>query len=167
MDYRKSLVSAAIAAAAVASPATAANTAPAEGKALILLPLTLTKVDDLHFGTLVSSSVAGTVTINAVSGVRTHAGGVTEVTSDPGQRALFAWAGTPAQQVSFDLSYPATLDDGAGHSVQVALLYLQSATAIADSAGIVKVGVGGSLLISADQAEGTYSNTFSVTANYQ
>jgi hypothetical protein len=69
--------------------------------------------------------------------------------------------------VSFDLSYPATLDDGAGHSVQVALLYLQSATAIADSAGVVKVGVGGSLLISANQAEGTYSNTFSVTANYQ
>ena len=167
MDMRKLFIAGALASVAVASPAAAANSAPADGRALILLPLKLTKVNDLEFGTIVSSAVAGTVTINAVTGARTHAGGVTEVGSDPGQRGLFAWAGSPGQQVSFDLAYPASLDDGAGHSVQVALLYLQSATAIADSAGIVQVGVGGSVLISADQTEGTYSNTFSVTANYQ
>ena len=170
MDTRKILIAAAIAAALPAAPALAAspsNTATASGKALLLLPLTLTKVNDLQFGTIVSSAVAGTVTINAASGARTHTGGVTEVGSDPGQRALFDWAGTPGQQVNFDLSYPTTLDDGAGNSVQVALLYLQSSTAIADSAGVVEVGVGGSILVSANQPEGTYSNTFQVTANYQ
>jgi hypothetical protein len=162
------MIAAAIAALAVPSPAAAAsNSASPTAKALLLLPLTLTKVDDLHFGTIVSSPVAGTVTINAATGVRTHAGGVTEVASDPGQRALFDWAGTPNQQVSFDLTYPATLDDGAGNSVLVALLYLQSSSVIAGADGVVEVGVGGSVLISANQPQGLYSNTFQVTANYQ
>jgi hypothetical protein len=167
VDIREFLIATAVAAAAVPAPALAAPTDSADGRALILLPLTLTKVDDLHFGTVVSSPVAGTVTINAVTGARTHNGGVTEVASDPGQRALFAWAGTPNGLVSFDLTYPASLDDGAGHSVQIALLYLGSASKIADPDGIVQVGVGGSILISANQEEGLYSNTFDVTANYQ
>ena len=166
MEYRKFLIAAAMAATAVASPAAAASSDTADSRALLLLPLTLTKVDDLDFGTVVSSPVAGTVTVNAASGLRTRAGGVTLVGSAPGQRALFAWAGTPSQLVTFDLSYPTSLDDGAGHSVLIALLYLQSSAAIADSAGVVQVGVGGSILISANQTEGTYTNTFSVTANY-
>jgi Domain of unknown function (DUF4402) len=166
VSYR--FIAAAMAASLAASPAAAAGPSAqsAPARVLLLLPLTLTKVDDLHFGTIVSLSVAGTVTINASSGARTHAGGVTEIASDAGQRALFAWAGTPNQQVNFDIVYPATLDDGAGNSVQVALLYLQSDSVIANSAGVVQVGVGGSILISANQAEGTYSNTFDVTANY-
>jgi hypothetical protein len=167
VDIRKFLIATAVAAVAVPAPALGAQTASANGRALLLLPLTLTKVDDLSFGTIVSSPVAGTVTINAGNGARTHNGGITEVASDPGQRALFAWAGTPGQQVSFDLSYPATLDDGAGHSVQIALLYLESMSTFADPNGVVQVGVGGSLLISANQEEGLYSNTFDVTANYQ
>ena len=167
MPYRNFLIAAAMASAVVASPAAAAPVKQANGSVLILLPLTLTKVNDLKFGTIVSSPVAGTVTINASSGLRTHSGGVTEIASDPGQRALFAWAGTPSQLVSFDISYPTTLDDGAGNSVQIALLYLQSAIGIADSNGIVQVGVGGSILISANQTEGLYSNTFDVTASYQ
>lgn len=167
MDIRKYLVASAMAAAAVPAPAFAANTDSADGRALLLLPLTLTKVDDLSFGTVVSSPVAGTVTINAVTGARTHNGGITEVASDPGQRAVFAWAGTSNSPVSFDITYPASLDDGAGHSVQIALLYLQSASTFTDSAGVVEVGVGGSVLIGANQQEGLYSNTFDVTANYQ
>lgn len=157
---------AAFAIAAGSSPASAANTASADARALLLIPLTITKVQDLDFGTIVESSVAGTVTINAATGARTHNGGVTEVASDPGQRAVFDWAGTPGQQVNFDIAYPATLDDGAGNSVQVALLYLQSSSGIADVNGVVEVGVGGSLLISANQPAGSYSNTFTVTANY-
>ena len=169
MDYRNYLIAGAMAAATfVATPAdAAANSTTSNGKVLLLLPLTLTKVDDLKFGTIVSSPVAGTVTINAVSGARSHAGGVTEVASDPGQRGLFAWAAGPNQLVNFDLSYPTALNDGAGHSVQVAVLYLQSSSTITDSAGVAQVGVGGSVLIKANQEEGLYTNTFTVTANYQ
>jgi hypothetical protein len=169
VSHRNHLIAAAMMASLAAAPAAAAGPTvqPATARALLLLPLTLTKVEDLDFGTVVSSPVAGTVTINASTGARTHAGGVTEITSAAGQRGLFAWAATPNQQVNFDIVYPATLDDGAGNSVQIALLYLQSDSVIANSSGVAQVGVGGSILISANQAEGTYTNTFDVTASYQ
>lgn len=149
-----------------ASPASAANSTTGHGKVLLLIPLTLTKVDDLSFGTIVPSPVAGTVTINAKTGARTSAGGVTLVPSDVGQRGLFVWAATPGQPVDFDITYPATLDDGAGHSVQVAVLFLQNSSTITDANGVAQTGVGGSILIAANQAPGTYTNTFDVTANY-
>jgi len=164
---RKFVIAAAMVAVSMtAAPASAANTATGHGKVLLLLPLTLTKVDDLEFGTVVSSPVAGTVTINAKTGVRTSAGGVTLVPSDIGQRGLFVWAATPGQPVDFDISYPSTLDDGAGHSVQVAVLFLQNSSTITNASGVAQTGVGGSILIAANQAAGTYTNTFDVTANY-
>jgi hypothetical protein len=167
VDIRKIVIAAMTGALFVsAAPAAAGNSTTGHGKVLLLLPLTLTKVDDLKFGTVVSSNVAGTVTINAKTGARTSAGGVTLVPSDSGQRGLFAWAATPGQPVDFDISYPATLDDGAGHHVQVAVLFLQNSSTITNSAGIAQTGVGGSILISANQAAGTYTNTFDVTANY-
>ena len=167
MDIRKIVIATMTAVLfASAAPASAANSTTGRGKVLLLIPLTLTKVDDLSFGTIVPSPVAGTVTINAKTGARTSAGGVTLVPSDVGQRGLFAWAATPGQPVDFDITYPATLDDGAGHSVQVAVLYLQNSSTITDGAGVAQTGVGGSILISANQTAGTYTNTFEVTANY-
>ena len=50
---------------------------PATGRALLLVPLTLTKVDDLDFGTVVPSGSTGAVSINATTGARTTIGGVT------------------------------------------------------------------------------------------
>ncbi len=73
---------------------------PAQGKALILIPLTLTKVDDLDFGTVVTSPVSGIVTINPTTGARAFAGGATGMVSDAGHRALFAGAGTRASRSS-------------------------------------------------------------------
>ena len=94
------LIGAALAAAAV--PAAAAPVAapiPAQGKALILVPLTLTKVDDLDFGTVVTSPVFGIVTINPTTGARSFAGGATGVVSDAGHRALFAGARSEERRV--------------------------------------------------------------------
>ena len=102
MDYRKLLVGAALAGAAIAGPSEAAPVSAstdANGKATILVPLTLLKIDDLDFGSVVPANVTGTVMINATSGARTFTGGVTGVPSAPGHRAYFAGAGTPSQQV--------------------------------------------------------------------
>ena len=70
-----------VAAAPVASPT------PPPGRALLLIPLKLTKIDDLSFGSVIPSPLSGVVTINAVTGARSVAGGVTAVPSDVGQRA--------------------------------------------------------------------------------
>jgi hypothetical protein len=117
MDMRFKLCLAALAAAtAFASPAyaqVATDTETAEARGLVLLPLTLTRVQDLDFGTVLASPAPGTVTINADTGNRTVGGGVTGIASNPGQRALFAGAGTAGQDVDLTLAPPAFLVSGA------------------------------------------------------
>src|SRR5689334_8124755 len=95
--FKAYIMAAALAATALSAPAAAAPVNPdkqALGKALLLIPLSLVKIDDLDFGTVITSPVSGTVTINATTGARSVAGGVTGLASDFGNRALFAGAGS-------------------------------------------------------------------------
>lgn len=170
MRFGKSLIAAL--AAAIAVPAGAQVVPPdrdANGKALILVPLTLTKIDDLDFGTLVPSAISGIVAIDAASGNRTVAGGVTGVPSDVGHRARFAGAGTPNQQVVVVITPPTQLTSVAADTIQVLALTLEGSPfkTIDPTTRTLAFGVGGILLIAADQPEGVYQATFTVTANYQ
>ena len=162
---------AALAAVAVVSaPAEAATTpsANASGKALLLIPLSLVKVDDLDFGSIVPSGVSGTVTINPTTGFRTVSGGVTEVPSALGQRAVFAGAGTPNQQVIMVVNAPTQLTNANGDTIDVLALTMDgSAVRTIDTNRAFFVGIGGTLSIGASQADGDYSATFDVTAYYQ
>ena len=170
MGIRYLISAAAIAAIGLsASPALAATPAKqASGQALVLVPLTLTKIKDLDFGSVIPSPVSGVVTINATTGARTFAGGVTPVPSDPGFRARFAGAGTPNEQVIMTMNAPAQLLDGAGHTIDVLGLTMDgSAIRTIDSTHAFFVGVGGSIVVGASQAAGTYTAQFDVTANYQ
>ncbi len=170
MGIRHFIVTASAVALAIASAPAEAVTPPtqANGRALILVPLTLTKIQDLDFGSVVPSSVSGVVTINASTGARTFAGGVTLVPGDAGFRAYFAGAGSPNQQVIMTIAPPAQLADGAGNTIDVLALTLDgSATRTIDSTRAFYVGVGGTLQIAADQPEGVYNAQFDVTANYQ
>jgi hypothetical protein len=158
---------AACAAAAVA-PLTAAPvpaTTDASGKALILIPLTLTKVADLDFGTVIPASSSGTVTIAADGSGQSTTGGVTPVTSVTGTRAVFAGAGSPNQQVAIFLAPPASLSDGAGHSMGISL-GLESSSVTIDSTHAFFVGVGGTVNVGPNQADGLYTGTFTVLAQY-
>ena len=87
----KAYFTAAVAASTVlAAPAAATPVNPdrqATGETLILVPLSLVKISDLDFGTLLTSPVSGMVSINAATGARSVAGGVTGLASDPGFRA--------------------------------------------------------------------------------
>ncbi|HVL29934.1 MAG TPA: hypothetical protein VM326_04360, partial [Sphingomicrobium sp.] len=59
-----------------AAPISAPTQPPA--RALLLIPLTLTKVQDIHFGSIVpSTTTGGWVAINAVTGARTGSAGLT------------------------------------------------------------------------------------------
>ncbi len=159
-----------VAASFAATPAYAATppSADANGKALLLVPLTLVKVDDLDFGAVVPSSSAGVVTINATSGARSFAGGVTGIPSDAGNHATFAGAGTPGQQVIIAISPPAELVNANNDKIPVLGLTLDGpAIRTINSTRAFFVGVGGSLLINANQADGDYSATFDLIAAYQ
>ena len=165
MDIRKFLIATAFAAAALPAPALAAPTDSADADALILLPLSITKGDDLEFGTVVPSSSSGTVSIAADGSGQSVTGGVTPVPSATAARALFAGAGSAGQQVSIFLAPPANLSDGNGHNVPISLSLEKSVITI-DSTRAFFVGIGGTVTVAANQAEGTYTGTFMVLAQY-
>lgn len=173
MGIRQFLSSAGLAATAlVAAPAAAAPvpaTTDADGRALLLVPLTLVKIDDLDFGSVIRSSAAGTVTIDPSTGARTLAGGVTGVTSDAGNRAYFAGAGTPNQQVLLALSPPVALVSAGGDLIPVVGMTLDGPPirTIDPVTRAFYVGVGGTIQVAADQPEGDYNADFWLTAIYQ
>ena len=144
-------------------------TSDADGRALILVPLQLTKITDLDFGSVIPSPVSGVVTINAGTGARTFAGGVTGASSDTGNRARFGGAGSPNQQVIVTVDAPPELTSSGGDTVTVLAFTLDGpATRTVDPVSrAFFVGVGGTLLIGANQPDGDYTADFVVTANYQ
>jgi hypothetical protein len=159
---------------AVASPAFAQSvtaSATAEARGLVLQPLTLTRVDDLDFGTVIASAVAGQVTINEDTGARSVSGGVLGVPTAPGQRGLFAGAGTAGQQVDLTLTPPAggVLVSGANFLIVSAMVLDNgnSTTRTIDVTGAFQVGVGGTFDIAASQPNGLYAADFDLTAEYQ
>lgn len=160
---------------AFASPAfaqTATATATAESRGLVLQPLTLTKVDDLDFGTIIASTVAGSVTIDADTGGRSVTGGVTEVPTNSGNRALFAGAGAPGQNVLLTLAPPSVLvsTTNAADTIVVSSMVLDNGNVTLrkiDATSAFQVGVGGSFAIAASQPNGLYKANFDLTADYQ
>ena len=167
MDYRTILMacSLAVGAAAPAAAAPVTATKNASGKALILVPLTLTKISDLDFGTVVTSSTTGTVSIAADGSGQSVTGGVTAVASAPGFRAQFAGAGTPSEQVSLFLGPPATIKDVNGNSMPISMS-LETNSVTIDATRAFFVGVGGTVSVGANQPDGVYTGTFTVLAQY-
>ena len=171
MDYRNLLIATAMAAAAVpASAAPVSADQDADGEVLILAPLTLTKIEDLDFGAVVPSPVSGFVSINATTGARTIGGGVTGVPSDIGQRAYFGGAGSAGQQVFVAVNAPAQLVSTTNPADTIAVLGMPiEGLALKTIDPVTRAfffGVGGFIMIGANQAEGQYEATFDVTASY-
>ena len=169
--YWKTILALAAASAAAAPAMAAPVAAPVEpqARALLLIPLTLTKVQDVHFGSIVpSTTTAGWVAINATTGARTASAGLTLMPTDVGQRGQFAGAGTPGQQVIMALTPPAQLTNPAGDTIDVLAMTLDGPTTrtIAANSSFF-VGVGGTIFLAANQPEGLYSATYDLTADYQ
>lgn len=167
---RSKIVLAALAASTVfASPAVAQTVAtePAEVRGTVLQPLTLTENANLDFGTVLSSAALGTVSINADTNVRSFSGGVTGVAINPGHRAEFTGYGTPGTQVNLALSYPAFLSSGTNVIAVNTMGFDSGGTSRTIGAGgTFNVAVGGTFDIAANQPNGLYTGTFTVTAQY-
>lgn len=166
--YKHILGASALAAALLtATPALAADTDAMNSTALILKPLTLTKLSDLDFGTIIPSGSGDLVTINATTGARTSAtAGL--VLTDPGFRARFASSGLDNSFVFLELSPPGDLDDGAGNLLTVTNLSLDGSALrlLTPLSQVFFVGIGGQVFVRADQEEGSYTGTFTLTATY-
>ena len=165
-------LAAAAATIAAASPAVAQQaSANALAKGVVVQPLTLAKNQDLDFGTVVGSAASGNVVIDANTGGRTVAGGVTGVPSFPGDRGLFTGAGTAGQTVLLTLSAPAVLVSQSNpiDTITVTSMGLDSGglTRVIGASGIFQVGVGGNFAIAANQPAALYQASFTLTADYQ
>ncbi|HJU76936.1 MAG TPA: DUF4402 domain-containing protein [Sphingomicrobium sp.] len=171
---RRSICLAALAASALsATPALAQQaSATAEARGVVLQPLTLARIQDLDFGTVVGSAVAGTVSIDADTGARSVTGGVTGVPSFPGDRGLFQGAGTAGQDVVLTLNAPTLLISTSNplDTITVNSMVLDAGNATTRTigvTGIFQVGVGGDFAIAANQPAGLYTANFDLTADYQ
>jgi len=160
---------------AVASPAfaqTVTASAQAEARGLVLQPLTLTKVDDLDFGTVISTAAAGDVTIDEDTGNRVVTGGVLPGPAN-GNRALFSGAGTAGQQVDLTLTPPVgNLLYSGTNTINISYFSMDGGVGLTDSrvingSGTFDVGVGGTFDIAANQTAGVYAADFDLTAEYQ
>lgn len=174
----KILLAALAATAAFASPAGAqitTATEQAEARGTVLLPLTLTRDQDLDFGTVLASPTAGWVAVDADDGSRTADGvGVTLVALNPGQRGQFTGFGTVGQTVLLTLTPPvgSVLVGPGGVTIDVSSFDLDTVGGLTDTriigpGGTFVVGVGGTFDIAANQANGLYAANFDLTAEYQ
>jgi hypothetical protein len=171
VNSSKYLIGAVLAATAVPAAAAPVNaTTNATGRALILVPLTLTKIDDLGFGTVVQPSVSGTVTVDPVTGARSFTGGVTGVPSGVVQRGYLGGAGSPNQQVVISVSAPSDLVSTSNPADKIPVLAITLdgpvIRSIDPTTRTFFFGLGGVLQINANQPEGDYEATFNVTAMY-
>lgn len=155
---------------AVATPAVAQQaSAVAEARGVVLSPLTLTRVSDLDFGTVAASSAAGTVSVDANTGIRSVTGGVTAVPS-LFSRARFDGQAQGATTVQLTLVPPTgNLLYSGSNSVTVSNMGFDAlgATRTVPAGGTFVAYVGADFAIAANQPNGSYSALFQVTADYQ
>ena len=143
--------------------ATNANAATANAAALakVLSEVTVTRVADLEFGTIVAAPVASTVIINPF-GARTCGPGL--ACTGAVTAAAFSVSGTAGRIVTVSVPAAITLSNGADTMNAV---LAASAPGLLLGAGGAFFTVGGTLNVGANQVDGDYAATFDATVDYQ
>ena len=158
---------------ALAAPAHAADM-PGMTTATVVRPNSLVKTDDLDFGTIISGATGGTVSVNALTGARTTSGGATAVGNDA-QRAQFQGTGG-ILLITVSGSTSVTLARAGGGATPMTATLVRAARtrgggiallgASLLQSGVQTYYIGGTLTVPANQPEGDYSGTFTLTVNY-
>ena len=170
VGYRPTLCVALAAAVALFGETNAAYAAatPAIATVTTVRPLSLVKTDDLEFGTLIASSVAGTATINPNTDARTTAGGVIGAPGATPSAAHFTAAGLVNSIALITLPASVTLTRVSGTETM-------AVTAITSNGALVRVlpnpatidiAVGGTLAVGVNQVPGSYTGSFNITVLY-
>lgn len=153
---------------AVGLGATNASAAPAsvnaQAKAKVLKQLTIVKVTDLDFGTIVAGTAPSTASVDA-AGVLTCGTGLT--CSQTPSAAKFTVSGSNNTIVT--VSVPATVTLASGANSMVATLSAPTTLALGNSGSTgTALNFGGSLAVAANQVDGVYASpNFAVTVDYQ
>jgi Domain of unknown function (DUF4402) len=153
-----------------------AGTMSGEAQIAIVRPLSFIEVDNLDFGRIIPSTVAGTVTLSPTN-VRTATNGIVLVGNDH-QPARFAGMGIVTQRIRIRITPTSITLTGPGPAMTVTnfiidpqgtLLQIGGSPnyRIVPLNGIFWFNVGARLSVGANQPAGVYSGTFNATLDYQ
>lgn len=173
--FSRLAIAASVVGAVTSAPACAADMA-GTANAVVVRPNTLVKTDDLDFGSLISGSTGGTVTINPTNNVRSATGGVTPVSSGAHRAAFQGTGGILFITVTGSNSVTLTRAGGGAAPMTATLTRAMTTsgggiTLLGPSVTLLPSGVqtyyvGGTLTVPANQPPGDYSGTFQLTVNY-
>lgn len=152
----------AIAAAGMVSTGANAATQTATAEVRIITAVTLTQNVGLDLGVVAASAAGGTVTLPNTSNTRTCAGVTCVGTASRGQ---FTVGGTTTGFVVLVNTPLTTTLTGAGTAMNLALS--PSLVSFTSTGAAQTFFVGGTLAVGANQAAGTYTGTYNVSADYQ
>ncbi len=174
MMTKKIILAATAASLFFGATAASADTESATATANILEAITVTKVNDLAFGTIVVGTTGGNVTMSN-DGVDTRGCG-TLTCSGTATAAEFTVDGTGDEAITVTVPATVVLSDGSDNPLTTTvdennymtatLSSNMAATDTIDSDGSSDLFVGGSLAVAGGQASGAYTGTFNVTVNY-
>lgn len=142
-------------------------TAPGTDKAIVLRPLSILKISDLEFGTMIAGVAAGTVVVDPLTDLRVTTGGTTAAGGSP-KAAQFLTYGTQGSVLQVNRGpLPVLTRAGGGATMNVTQLTLNGPVLrTVNPAGVVDLRVGGTLAVAANQLAGTYSGTFDIILTY-
>ncbi|MBN2666494.1 MAG: DUF4402 domain-containing protein [Bacteroidales bacterium] len=145
-------------------------TATSSAAAVIIAPLSITNTAGLHFGTIMRSGTAGTVTI-APDGTRSDdgGGGVTLSALAPvHSAATFDVEGEDGRTVTITLPGTITITNLAADDMDVDTFVSDpdAANPVTLTGAATVLRVGATLNVGANQPSGEYTGTFNVSVNY-
>jgi Domain of unknown function (DUF4402) len=156
-----------LSAVAFATPARAATTV---GTATVttVRPLSVVKTDDLEFGSLVASTVAGTATINPTTDARSTGGGTIGATGATPSAAHFTAAGLVNAVALISLPGSITLTRVSGTETMTVTAISSNGPTLRlfPASSTIDIAVGGTLGVAANQVAGNYTGTFTVNVLY-
>jgi hypothetical protein len=144
-------------------------TTQATATARIVQPLTLDSVQNLDLGTIVlAASGTYTDTVGITQG-GVFSCGANVTCSGTTQTARYAATGTQGQTltVSGSATIPLVNQTQTSSDLTLTVAYPAAGSVILDSTGNVTFDIGGSIQVSDTTADGVYTGTFDVTADYQ
>lgn len=139
----------------------------ANATATALKPLSILKITDLDFGTMIAGSVAGTAVIDPNAGAQTTTGGTIAAGGTP-QAAQFLTYGTQNSILQVSRGpLPVLTRAGGGATMSVTQLTLNGPVIrVVNPAGVMDLRVGGTLAVGANQLAGTYTGSFDIIVTY-
>jgi hypothetical protein len=167
----------ALGAMAAGSAARGANST-GTARVVTISPLGIARTADMDFGYIIPSATAGTVTVNAQTAARTSTGGVT-LSGGPVSTANFLGAANAGSVVTLSLTPSPNLTlsrIGGGATMIINQIRVSkdgaAPTPLGPNATIASNGAiflrfGGRLNVGANQMEGVYAATLTLTMNYQ